>query len=188
MLRRLRSRSGVVYGLRISSMGSICRCSSLIERASAAWPTIASASGGTARRCRRSAGGRGASAGRRYRARAVQSASRWAPRARSSTRNRCPSAAPRGTLSGTPPAGRPPARSAPWAPASPPAIASREWSSRRLQISTSLPSPRRQWVTSDCQHSFGSCASNRIHELRGACGAGGSRTPADAAPASWWRP
>jgi hypothetical protein len=47
------------------------------------------------------------------------------------------------------------------------AVTSREWSSRKLQISTSLPPESFQAVTSDCQHSLGSLASNRIHELRG---------------------
>jgi hypothetical protein len=40
-------------------------------------------------------------------------------------------------------------------------------------MSTSVPFASRQCVTSDCQHSFGSWASNRIHELRGhLCGCG----------------
>jgi hypothetical protein len=53
------------------------------------------------------------------------------------------------------------------------ATAAREWSSMKFTISTSVPSASHQCVTSDCQHSFGSWASNRIHELRGRlCGCG----------------
>ena len=44
---------------------------------------------------------------------------------------------------------------------------SREWSSSQLRISTSVPSARRQWVKSDCQSSFGWCASKRIIADRG---------------------
>ena len=47
------------------------------------------------------------------------------------------------------------------------ATITREWSSRKSRISTSDPSFRRQWVTSACQHSFGSAASNRMQELWG---------------------
>jgi hypothetical protein len=42
-----------------------------------------------------------------------------------------------------------------------------------LELSARLPSARRQWVTSACQHSFGSCASNRTQEFLGRlCGWG----------------
>ena len=44
-------------------------------------------------------------------------------------------------------------------------------------ISTSLPSARRQWVKSDCQHSLGAAASNRIHELRGRLRGSGTTRP-----------
>ena len=46
------------------------------------------------------------------------------------------------------------------------------------QISTSLPSARRQWVKSDCQTSLGAAASNRIQELRGRLRGSGTTRPA----------
>src|SRR5215211_1643233 len=66
------------------------------------------------------------------------------------------------------------------------ATARREWSSTKFTISTSVPSARRQYVTSDCLHSLGSRASKRVHELRAACGAAGLRSHAGAAPATSW--
>jgi hypothetical protein len=47
------------------------------------------------------------------------------------------------------------------------ATRNREWSSSTFKISTSVPSPSDQWVMSDCQHSLGISAANRIQELRG---------------------
>jgi hypothetical protein len=44
---------------------------------------------------------------------------------------------------------------------------SREWSSRKLRISSWRPSPRCQAVASTCQISLGSLASKRMNELRG---------------------
>ncbi len=37
----------------------------------------------------------------------------------------------------------------------------------KFTTSASVPSASRQWVTSDCQHSFGSWASKRTQELLG---------------------
>lgn len=47
------------------------------------------------------------------------------------------------------------------------AMRRREWSSMMLRTSTLLPSARRQWVTSDCQHWLGRSASERFQLERG---------------------
>ena len=53
------------------------------------------------------------------------------------------------------------------------AMQTREWSSRMLQTSTSVPSARRQWVMSACQRSLGCSAQNRRQDDRGRfCGCG----------------
>ena len=47
------------------------------------------------------------------------------------------------------------------------------WSSSQFKISTSVPSARCQCVKSDCQHSLGWAAWNRVQEERGRlCGSG----------------
>jgi hypothetical protein len=43
----------------------------------------------------------------------------------------------------------------------------REWSWRKLRISTSVPSARCQWVKSDCQHWLGWAAAKRRYDERG---------------------
>ena len=53
------------------------------------------------------------------------------------------------------------------------AMQTREWSSRMLKISTSVPSASRQWVMSACQRSLGWSAQNVFHDDRGRfCGCG----------------
>ena len=47
------------------------------------------------------------------------------------------------------------------------AMLTREWSSRMLKISTSVPSASRQWVMSACQRSLGCSAQNRCQLDRG---------------------
>jgi hypothetical protein len=53
------------------------------------------------------------------------------------------------------------------------AIHSREWSSRMLSTSNTVPPAPCTWVTSACQHSLGNSAANRTQELLGRlCGWG----------------
>ena len=58
------------------------------------------------------------------------------------------------------------------------ARARREWSSRMLRISTSVPSARRQWVVSACHRSLGCSASNSAPRRAGSLLGPGCHEPA----------